>query len=52
MDEIIEKVRNGEVDVLDMRDLDSYMKGHIANSILAPSNFIYFLKYSPDIKCK
>ena len=36
MDEIIEKVRNGEVDVLDMRDLDSYMKGHIANSILAP----------------
>ena len=34
--EIAERVRKEEIMILDMRDFESYMKGHISNSILAP----------------
>ena len=33
---VVEKVKKEEMMILDMRDFESYMKGHIPNSILAP----------------
>lgn len=36
IEKVVEKVKKEEMMILDMRDFESYMKGHIPNSILAP----------------
>ncbi|MHB1439146.1 MAG: rhodanese-like domain-containing protein [Cuniculiplasma sp.] len=36
IDQVIEKVKKEEILLLDMRDFESYMRGHIANSVFAP----------------